>query len=36
MENTNREVLGGLLGMSGAEIDALEAEGVIAQRESAS
>ena len=31
----NREVLGGLLGMSDAEIDALEAEGVIARRESA-
>ena len=29
----NREVLGGLLGMSDAEIDALEAEGVIARRE---
>ena len=29
----NREVLGGLLGMSKAEIDALEAEGVIVKRE---
>ncbi len=30
----NREVLGGLLGMSDAEIDTLEAEGVILRRES--
>jgi len=29
----NREVLGGLLGMSDAEIDALEGEGVIAKHE---
>ena len=31
----NREVLGGLLGMSDAEIGTLEAEGVIARRENA-
>jgi len=35
MANTSARWLGGLLGMSDAEIDALEAAGVIARRESA-
>jgi hypothetical protein len=33
LEAHHREALSGLLGMSAAEIDALEGEGVIARRE---